>query len=973
MDAANPALAGKLKEKKMNNKILLTLLVFSLCVAATALSYWEDYAPPWFSCYCENSAFVSWFTSSSPLNPSDQPECYEYNPQMDPEQNQNFGFRYYDDAFKWLGAYEGRWSVMALWVDGEEALVMPLPVRPENPGDKPFLTLYVQCIFHSDELGPEDMEIDLEIWNSPDYEQSPETIGQYVGGDFPELVEVWDLENGWCLAAYSATFSPEDYPGIWDATHSHVFLVGLENVYFDDILVDMLWHEEPQPPDSCYSPPPPTSFVSNPKPQYGQEHMRCDVNEICFQEPFIASFGFGCRCGKWVGRWRSILEGPFDLNIFFGPNDTNLQLIESLTDFNSPNETCVDIGPTLPGTTYYWRVDINDYNSLLSCEGFIYPFTTWGFAMNPEPADGAESVDPNIILKWKNDGYAASYDAYLYDDNNVVIDANFGLTIDQNSWNPFPDLAFDKSYLWRVDECNTAGCFEGEKWNFITGLCETMEDFESYTDSSDLRATWKDSLSASQVTNGAVANLITTGDGLVYQDSQSMKVNFDRSDFTTPSDDFVERSYSHTQDLTFGGGKSINIAYRSDDVNAPEPGNDSIYMQLLDIDANSAKVYYTGQVNDPCWAVWYIALSEISDAGADPCDINNIRIGAEGSTNGNNFCIYVDLLTRCAPICRTDSSSLHPLADFTGPDGFADCIVDEWDLMAMADEWLSYDYYVYPTEPCDANLLVEYLYDTNLTDTSLNNYHGRGINEPNVHDGILTLNGTNWVEITDLNEVNPFEGSYSFSIAMDFKTQHNGILLSSAKEPWKGACLKSEPGYPDDCNIPTYSYHDSHSMAFFISYTELIAYCNVFVDCVTTEYVPDNFWHTVVKTYDRNSQEHLIYLDGLPGESSFFNPEIPDANDDSILIGSCLSSDYPYYGYADNFEGDLDNVRIYNYPLSQAEAMYLTYKTTEPVSVSVDDAVNIYVDGPFGSNIINFKDYSILADEWLQQKLWPDD
>ncbi|MHC4265727.1 MAG: hypothetical protein ACYSUK_07330, partial [Planctomycetota bacterium] len=398
--------------------------------------------------------------------------------------------------------------------------------------------------------------------------------------------------------------------------------------------------------------------------------------------------------------------GPFDLNIFFGPNDANLPLIESFTDFNSPNEICVDIGPTLPGTTYYWRVDINDYNLPLLCEGLIYPFTTWGFAKDPEPVDEAESVDPNITLNWENDGYAAWYDAYLYDENDVLIDVNFGLTVDQNSWNPFTDLAFNTPYLWRVDECNTAGSFEGEKWNFITGLCETMEDFESYTDSPDLRLTWKDSLTTGEPTNGAVANLITTADGLVYQGSQSMQIDFDRSDFTTPSDDFVQRSYSSGLDLTFGGGKSINIAYCSDDVNAPEPGTDSIYMELVDSLMNSCKVYYTGQVNDPCWSTWYIALSEISDAGADPCDIDNIRIGAEGAESGNNFSIYLDLLQRCAPICRTDSPSLHPVADFVGPEGTPDCIVDEWDLQLFTDQWLTD-----PNTDPNADIYIDYFVD----------------------------------------------------------------------------------------------------------------------------------------------------------------------------------------------------------------------------------------------------------------------
>ena len=63
------------------------------------------------------------------------------------------------------------------------------------------------------------------------------------------------------------------------------------------------------------------------------------------------------------------------------------------------------------------------------------------------------------------------------------------------------------------------------------------------------------------------------------------------------------------------------------------------------------------------------------------------------------------------------------------------------------------------------------------------------------------------------------------------------------------------------------------------------------------------------------------------------------------------------------YVGDMDEVRIYDYALSSAEVLSLagggTY-TLELATDAVDDGT------------VNFKDYDILADNWLEEGiLWP--
>jgi hypothetical protein len=65
----------------------------------------------------------------------------------------------------------------------------------------------------------------------------------------------------------------------------------------------------------------------------------------------------------------------------------------------------------------------------------------------------------------------------------------------------------------------------------------------------------------------------------------------------------------------------------------------------------------------------------------------------------------------------------------------------------------------------------------------------------------------------------------------------------------------------------------------------------------------------------------------------------------------------------------LDDIRIYEYALSQAEiggAMGISH-----IYQPVDSAANIYNAEPPNSRSVNFNDYALMADSWLDLNLWP--
>jgi len=79
--------------------------------------------------------------------------------------------------------------------------------------------------------------------------------------------------------------------------------------------------------------------------------------------------------------------------------------------------------------------------------------------------------------------------------------------------------------------------------------------------------------------------------------------------------------------------------------------------------------------------------------------------------------------------------------------------------------------------------------------------------------------------------------------------------------------------------------------------------------------------------------------------------------------GSAVDANSGYY------EGKLDEFKIYDYALSHAEVLYLAagsgselYQPLQPALSPVD---------PYEDGKINFKDYAVLADVWLAERLWP--
>ncbi len=124
----------------------------------------------------------------------------------------------------------------------------------------------------------------------------------------------------------------------------------------------------------------------------------------------------------------------------------------------------------VPGLTYYWRIDeVNDANPNSPWKGNVWSFSIPPkTAYSPDPADGAEVLDPDDVkLSWTV-GYGAKlHTVYIGNDYDEVSNAVGGMMQDTTTYNA-GTLEAEKVYYWRVDEFDIVGTHKGDIWTFTT-------------------------------------------------------------------------------------------------------------------------------------------------------------------------------------------------------------------------------------------------------------------------------------------------------------------------------------------------------------------------------------------------------------------------------------------------------------------------------------------------------------------------
>ena len=123
----------------------------------------------------------------------------------------------------------------------------------------------------------------------------------------------------------------------------------------------------------------------------------------------------------------------------------------------------------VPGTTYYWRIDeVNDTEPNSPWKGDVWSFMIPPkTAYFPDPANSAESVDPDVQLSWTAGFGSKLHTVYFGDNFDEVDNAAGGLPQGATAYTP-GTLKMARTYYWRVDEFDVVETHKGNVWSFTT-------------------------------------------------------------------------------------------------------------------------------------------------------------------------------------------------------------------------------------------------------------------------------------------------------------------------------------------------------------------------------------------------------------------------------------------------------------------------------------------------------------------------
>jgi hypothetical protein len=593
--------------------------------------------------------------------------------------------------------------------------------------------------------------------------------------------------------------------------------------------------------------------------------------------------------------------------------------------------------------------DVRIYSRALTQEEIkqvmrIDPLLAW----DASPVNGSTpDIDRAIPLSWKAGDEAAQHDVYLSADKDAVENAttaSIGIYRGRQvatSYTPGEALVWGQTYYWRIDEYNADGTIStGRIWNFTVADYLIVDDFEDYTDEvgSRIFQTWKDGYGYTTPppgypgngTGSAVGNSVPpyTEQTIFHGGGQSLSMAYDNTGLTGKarySETF--RELTSPPDWTRYNIKALKLYFHCDLTNAAE----QLYVALED---NTGKIKVVNHpeieaVQKAAWQEWNIELSQFSAAGVNLKVIKKMYIGLGNRTSpaaGGTGIIYIDDIrlysARCVP------ATVKPAADLSG-----NCVVDQADVDILAGLWLNTGLQITPVDPGTTGLIARYPFDGNVNDV-VGGHNGTTVGMPSYAAGkigqAILLDGVD--DVVNVGAV--------------------GISGAAARTIAGWAKANATTAIPDWTTVFGFSNDLTANQAG--TYFDIqrrgsqLQYCIHVYGWEQNLVGIDLDWHHLAATYDGTTI--AWYADGRLVNSQAYTINTLD----NVMMGK--RGDRDSY-----FPGRVDEVHIYNRALSAAQIASLAGYTSA-LSVPAD----LHQDG-----VIDFKDFAVLADAWLEELLWP--
>jgi len=635
--------------------------------------------------------------------------------------------------------------------------------------------------------------------------------------------------------------------------------------------------------------------------------------------------------------------------------------------------------------TYFWRID--EVNGPTTWKGPVWSFTVIGaIASNPSPASPSADVSPFVTLTWTPGGEADSHQVYISPDFSQVElrDANVMSVETSNTHEPGP-LDFDTTYYWAVDEVNLAAdvnTWFGDIWQFTTTTNLVVDDFDSYNDDNPLAyddetgtGTW----TGTWVDKDGSASEISI-ETIIVHDGNSMMFDYDNT-LKLAGNIYGSWADAAIADLQIGtnwtlaGTKALILYFYGDPANATT-ANDKMYVALDDgTTAHSSYYPDVNDITDPSWQQWQIDLEDFNSAGVVLENISKIAIGfgtyggspASGGYGGG--IVYFDDIQLWPPLCRSELVT----GDFD-----SDCDIDGYDLEIMSNDWLQADVNLvlsvsppnepvlwYSFEEADGTVAADQMgvFDgtvINLGDDTWDTAGGRD------GGGCINLAADSGTYVS----IPP--GSLNFAGTTNKITVAawvNGDRFNS-QEAWGSLfCVRATGGDPPEdgdevievhCPTPIPPvYEDGPLVEWRVAGSEFCQSDTMrLMDFVER-------WNHYAFTKDADADTMRIYHNGqLVAEVVDANSALDPMFDTPVQL-FYIGARHIYWGY---YIGRIDDFQVYDYDLSPEEVAYLATDGTGGLFIPLETPTNVYDVAP---NIVNFKDFSVFAENWLKEQLWP--
>ncbi len=682
------------------------------------------------------------------------------------------------------------------------------------------------------------------------------------------------------------------------------------------------------------------------------------------------------------------------------------------------------LGGLKVNTVYYWCiVEANDANLAAgdrAWKSLVQAFMTLNPGpTDPNPAAGAELSIPagaalQYQLGWGPGFYVADtnnpnarHKVYFGSDFNEVNDTGgaYGdLRLVATTANPIwqtPTLKIGQTYYWRILEVNSTGpdpnYWSGPTWSFSVGMYRGVDEF-AYTNNAALHVKWLDymndgySPACSQEKNGS---MISGGGGLMSYDYDDN----DRQDLYNVDLDldlFSEIKYEYASPVSWKYGDDSNtiwslvIRLRGNAANEANAIYDRMYIGVEDSTGKRA------DVNNPdALAQQKLAFAEWN------IDLNDFVKAKPGLNLGSISKVYLGFGRKCNPYNGTpggegvvafDYIRLYPrrcvgLPGYRQPaDLSGDCTVNMTDVDVFVNAWLQADRLtggpvaVPDNDPC---LLAWYKFENGY----LNDANGRAgtsadgtaygtvstvvdANRPLSSAGNKVLyvdqtDGNDYVLTGTWNGLSDFNNK-SFTVTTWEKRSLQtewGCMVCKGEAAWKLQYFMVASGRPNTYHFATH-----------------------ILGAVPSQNTVLGQWYHAAASFEFDPTDPnrggimRVYVNGRQGtqlvNSGPYNPSHVAGFDPNVCLG-CKDGEGngtdQEPGITNYYAGYLDDIRVYDRKLSEEEIMWIAGVTTPnyyaiPVPYIYAD---IHSPEAQGSKSIQFKDFALLAQDWMKSDLWP--